>query len=92
MKRFIAEVKRTSGITDDIVAPYAAREAERFKQLFDSGLIYEYYKQVDAGNFWLIIHSPSLEEAQAQLETFPYYGLGYISFDLTELAENTLTR
>ena len=92
MKRFIAVVKRTPGITDDIVAPYATREAERFKQLIDSGLIYDYYRQIDAGNFWLIIHSPSQEEALAQLQTFPYFGLGYISINLTELAETKITR
>ncbi|WP_431209901.1 hypothetical protein ACQ86N_27830 [Puia sp. P3] len=92
MKRFIAVVKRTPGITDDIVAPYASQESERFKQLFESGLIYQYYKQLDAGNFWLIIHSPSQEEALTQLQTFPYFGLGYISINLTELDENKFTR
>jgi len=92
MIRFIAVVERKPGITDAIVADYAAKEAGRFRQLFDSGLIWEYYKQIDAGNFWLIIHSPSQEEALAQLQTFPYYGLGYISITLHELGESKFTR
>jgi len=92
MQRFIAIVERKPGATDAVVAPYSEQELQRFKELFDSGLIREYYKQIDAGNFWLIIESPSLEEAKTKLQTFPYYGLGYISITLRELAENKLTR
>jgi len=51
-----------------------------------------YYKQLDAGNFWLIVHSPSPEDAPAQLNTFPYYGLGFITIRIIELDENKLPR
>ena len=92
MKRFIAIVERKQGVTPADIAPYSTSESDRFKELFDAGLIWEYYKQADAGNFWLIIHSPSLQEAEEQLHSFPYYGLGFISIELRELAENVFTR
>jgi hypothetical protein len=31
------------------------------------------------------VRSPSREEAQKQLETFPFYGLGFITIDIEEL-------
>ena len=92
MKRFIAVVERKPGVTAAEIANYSAKETERFKELFDAGLIWQYYKQLDAGNYWLIVHSSSLEEAQAQLYTFPYYGLGFITIRIVELDENKLTR
>lgn len=93
MKRFIATVKRNPAATAAVVADDTDRENQRFKELFEAGIIWDYYKQLDAPNFWLIVHSPSLADARAQLSTFPYFEKGFITIEIEELeVQNKFTR
>lgn len=85
MKKFIALIEWKQGVTAADTAAHSAKEVQRFRELFDEGVITEYFKKIDSPKFWLILRSPSMEEARMKMESFPYYGLGFITIDIEEL-------
>ena len=87
MKKFMAVVELKQGVSSAETARFAVKEAERFKELFYGEVIWEYHKKSDYPKFWCIVRATSLEEAQAQIRSLPYYDLGFLLIEIDELAE-----
>jgi muconolactone delta-isomerase len=84
MKILAFEVERP-GLTGADFAPHLKAEAARAWELQQAGLIRELYFRADQHTAVLILECPSLEDAQAALNTLPLVERGLITFDLMPL-------
>jgi len=84
MKILAFEVEKPGLSTADY-APHLKAEAQRAWDLQQAGLIRELYFRADQHTAVLVLECPTLEDAQAALDTLPLVEHGLITFDLIPL-------
>ncbi len=84
MKILAFEVEKPGLIAADF-APHLKDEASRAWVLHQAGVIRELYFRADQHTAVLVLECPTLEDAQAVLNTLPLVEHGLITFDLIPL-------
>ena len=84
MKILAFEVEKP-GLNAADFAPHLIDEARRAWELHQAGVIRELYFRADQHTAVLVLECPSLEDAQAALNTLPLVEHGLITFDLVPL-------
>ena len=84
MKILAFEVEKT-GLSAADFAPHLKDEARRAWELHQAGVIRELYFRADQHTAVLVLECPTLEDAQAALNTLPLVERGLITFDLVPL-------
>jgi muconolactone delta-isomerase len=72
-------------LTDADFQPHLRAEAARAWELHQAGLIRELYFRADQHTAVLVLECPTLEDAQAALNTLPLVEHGLITFELVPL-------
>jgi hypothetical protein len=84
--KILAVEKDVPGIKDEDYAPFLKQEAGKVWELFQRGIIREFYFTNDASHFAvLILECSGSAEAQEILSTLPLVEHKLISFDVKEL-------
>ncbi len=84
MKILAFEIEKT-GLNAADFAPYLKDEARRAWELQQAGIIRELYFRANQHTAVLVLECPTLEDAQAALNTLPLVERGLITFDLIPL-------
>lgn len=84
MKILAFEVERP-GLSAADFTPHLKDEARRVWDLQQAGLVREAYFRADEHTAVLVLESPTLQDAQAALNTLPLVERGLIAFELMPL-------
>lgn len=83
--RIIALERERAGLTAADYTPHLKKEAQRAWELYQSGVLREFYFRADRSEVVLILEAPDLEAANAALDTLPLVQAGLIEFELIPL-------
>jgi len=83
--KILAIEKDVPGTTADQFKPHLKREAQRAWELYQSGILREFYFRADHSSAVLILECDSLVEAKDALNTLPLVKEGLIAFDIIPL-------
>jgi hypothetical protein len=84
--KILAIEKEIPGIKDEDYAPYLKAEARKVWELFQEGIIREFYFTNDESHFAvLILECPGAPAAEKVLKSLPLVMHNLISFDVKEL-------
>lgn len=83
--KILALEREQPGLTDADFQPHLRVEAARAWELHQAGVIRELYFRADQHTAVLVLECPTLEDAQAVLNTLPLVEHGLITFDLMPL-------
>lgn len=83
--KILALEQECPGTTADQFQPHLKAEAARAWELHQAGVIRELYFRADQHTAVLMLECPTLEDAQAVLNTLPLVEHGLIDFELMPL-------
>jgi hypothetical protein len=83
--KILALEQECPGATGDQFLPYLKAEAARAWEAHQAGIIRELYFRADQHTAVLVLECPTLEDAQAVLNTLPMVEHGLITFELMPL-------
>ncbi|MBI5565288.1 MAG: superoxide dismutase [Chloroflexi bacterium] len=83
--KILALERERSGLTAADFQPHLRAEAARAWELQQAGVIRELYFRADQHTAVLVLECPTLEDAQAALNTLPLVEHGLIAFELIPL-------
>jgi hypothetical protein len=83
--KFLAIEKEAPGVAANRFQPHLKAEAAHLWELYQSGLVREFYFRADRSEAVLILECASLEQAQSVLASLPLVREGLITFEIIPL-------
>lgn len=84
--KILAIEKDLPGVTPEQTRPLLKEEAAKVWDLYQAGVVREFYFRADRSNAVLVLECPDLKTATEVLETLPLVRDGLVTFEVIPLA------